>query len=294
MARIAFLGTPWLAVRPLLGLLDAGHDIVIVISRPDAKRGRGAALSPSPVKQAALEHGLRVSDEVSALDDVDVDLAVVVAYGALLPGSLVDSMVMLNLHFSDLPRWRGAAPVERAVLAGDEEVSVCVMRIVEELDAGPVYCRASIAVGDASVEALWDQLSELGTSLLREILARGVESLPVAREQEGDATYAKKLTTRDVMLDFDARASDLLRRVRVGRAWTMLGGERFVILRAEFGDRNDLAPGEIDGAHVGTSEGSLLLLEVKPAGRRAMSAEDWKRGSGAAVRAFDRPTPDGS
>jgi len=277
----------------MLGLLEAGHEIVVVISRPDAKRGRGAGLSASPVKQAALDQGLRVTDELAVLGDVDVDLAVVVAYGAVLPGALVDAIPMVNLHFSDLPRWRGAAPVERAVLAGDDDVSVCVMRIVEVLDAGPVYARASLAVENHSVAELFEQLSSLGTKLLVDLLAHGVEGLPEATDQVGDVSYAKKLTTQDVFLDFGDSVQSLLRRVRVGRAWTMLDGERFVVLAADQGDRDDLAPGQIDGVCVGCADGSLVLLEVQPAGRRAMGAEDWKRGSGAVAKWFDPVEPDG-
>ena len=293
MARIAFLGTPALAVTTLKGLVDAGHDLAIVITRPDAKRGRGGALSPSPVKQWALDHGLVVSHDLGDLDGLDIDLGVVVAYGALLPGSLVDAIPMLNIHFSELPRWRGAAPVERAILAGDEDIGVCVMHIVEELDAGAVYARASVSSGEKSLQQLWNELSELGTELLCELLKSGDLNQMETHEQVGEISYAKKVTAEDLHLDFETSSEQLLRQIRLGKAWTRAGGERVVIHEARRGDVHDLAPGHLAGTTVGTRDGSLVLLEVQPAGKRAMDARDWRRGSGASIDRFDPITPMG-
>ena len=146
--RIVYLGTPGLAVPPLRALVDAGYEIPLVVSRADARRGRGAQRLPSPVKAAALELGLPVTDRLVDLDEVEADLAVVVAYGHLIPAAMLDRLAFVNLHFSLLPRWRGAAPVERAILAGDTTTGVCLMDLDIELDTGAVYCRTETPIGD--------------------------------------------------------------------------------------------------------------------------------------------------
>ncbi len=139
MARLAYLGTPDMAVPPLRALVEAGHDIALCVTRPDSRRGRGKEETPSPVKLAATELGLPVTHTMDDLTTVGVDLAVVVAYGRIIPVRLLEQIPMVNLHFSLLPRWRGAAPVERAILAGDRETGVCLMKVEEGLDTGPVY-----------------------------------------------------------------------------------------------------------------------------------------------------------
>ena len=136
-----------MAVAPLLALHEAGFDIAHVVSRPDAKRGRGGALVPSPVKRAAIELGLPVSDRVDDVIGVGADLGVVVAYGRIIRPNVLDALAMVNLHFSLLPRWRGAAPVERAILAGDDRTGVCVMAVEEGLDTGGIYALAEVAIG---------------------------------------------------------------------------------------------------------------------------------------------------
>ncbi len=139
MARLAYLGTPQLAVPPLRALVDAGHDVALCVTRPDRRRGRGGQTTPSPVKAAAGELGIAVSHDMDDLLAARVELAVVVAFGRIIPARLLQELSMVNLHFSLLPRWRGAAPVERAILAGDDETGVCLMKIEEGLDSGPVY-----------------------------------------------------------------------------------------------------------------------------------------------------------
>ena len=140
--RLAFLGTPSAAVPSLEALVYAGHEVALVVTRPDRKRGRGSELSPSPVKQAALGLGLPVSHSLKDLEGLGVERGIVVAYGALIPAAVLAVTPMLNVHFSLLPRWRGAAPVQRAILAGDEQTGVCVMTLEEALDTGPVRARA--------------------------------------------------------------------------------------------------------------------------------------------------------
>src|SRR5205807_7717429 len=139
--RLAFLGTPEAAVPPLRALVNAGHDVVLVVTQPDKRRGRGSATMPSPVKAAALELGLPVTERVDDVLDANVELGVVVAFGRLIKPQVLDKVPMINMHFSLLPRWRGAAPVERAILAGDRETGVAIMQLEEGLDTGPVYAR---------------------------------------------------------------------------------------------------------------------------------------------------------
>ena len=195
--RLIFLGTPADAVPPLRALHDAGHDIAMVVTQPDRRRGRGSDLMPSPVKAAALELGLHVVTPEKSREIVDevvaanCELGVVVAFGQILPPALLDAVPhgFVNVHFSLLPRWRGAAPVERAMLAGDAETGVCIMRLEEGLDTGPVYARTEtpIAPGETAGE-LHHRLVALGTELL-------VETLPLVPQvtpfpQDGEATYA--------------------------------------------------------------------------------------------------------
>src|SRR5580692_5067136 len=168
-----------MAVRPLRALVDAGHDVVLCVTRPDRRRGRGSAVTPSPVKAAALALGLTVSHSMEDVADAGVELAVVVAYGRIIPLTLLERVPMVNLHFSLLPRWRGAAPVERAILAGDRETGVCLMKLEEGLDTGPVYARQVVTIGpDMDVASLRAELVERGSSLLVDSLVGGLAGLP--------------------------------------------------------------------------------------------------------------------
>ena len=277
MAVLAYLGTPELAVAPLAGLLDAGHEIALVVSRPDAKRGRGSALSPSPVKEFALERGLRVTDDLSELEHTKVDLCVVVAYGRIIPTPLLESVPMVNLHFSLLPRWRGAAPVERAILAGDEETGVCVMEVAPELDTGSIYAWLTTRVAHKTLDELRGELVDMGTRLLVQLLEVGLP-LPAPRPQLGDATYAKKITNDDLELDFSKTADELARVVRLGRAFTFLGGRRLRVLDAQPVPDSSGLPGDLEGTVVATAAGGLSLTTVQPEGKRPRPASEWVRG----------------
>jgi methionyl-tRNA formyltransferase len=223
--RLVYLGTPELAVAPLAGLHRAGHDIALVVSAPDRRRGRGAATSPSPVKAAALELGLRVEHDADAVLSSDASLGVVVAFGKILRPHLLAHVPMVNLHFSLLPRWRGAAPVERAILAGDAETGVCVMAVEEGLDTGGVYARATTPVGTKRLTELWDELSVTGSQLLVDWLPTAFDGdrLIAPEPQVGEVTYAAKLTADDRRLDLTASADQQLAVIRLGNAWTMLG-----------------------------------------------------------------------
>lgn len=274
--RLVYLGTPQVAVEPLEALVDAGFDVALVVSGPDKRRGRGSELTPSPVKAAALALGIPVSDRVEDALRVDADLGVVVAFGHIIATDILEQMAMVNIHFSLLPRWRGAAPVERAILAGDRTTGVCVMEVVEELDAGGIYRFAEVPIGpDQTVEELRSQLTKVGANLLVSALGEG---LGVPTQQVGEVVYAAKIKPSDLELDWSATAVELNRIVRVGGAWTTCRGDRLKIWRAGVTDRADLRPGQVDGAFVGTSVGALELGEVQAAGKARRSATEWVNG----------------
>jgi methionyl-tRNA formyltransferase len=234
--RLVYLGSPALAVPPLEALVDAGHEVALVVSRPDARRGRGGASTPSPVKAAAQRLGLPTSDRVDDVLSVGADLGVVVAFGQLIKPHVLERLALVNLHFSLLPRWRGAAPVERAILAGDDRTGVCLMALEETLDTGGIYGCAERAIGpDETLDELRARLVEAGTGLLLDALARG---LGAPRPQEGEVTYAAKIEPAELELDWSRPAVELARVVRLGRAWTIFRGRRLLVWRA-----SALAPG---------------------------------------------------
>ena len=261
---------------PLRGLVEAGFDVALVVSGADRRRGRGSSLSPSPVKAAALELGLPVTDRVDDVLEVGAGLGVVVAYGRLVRPHVLAAVPMVNLHFSLLPRWRGAAPVERAVLAGDEETGVCLMQLEEGLDTGPVYGCERVAVGpEDTLDELRSRLVAVGTDLLLRSLREGLGT-PVP--QEGEVTYAAKLDPAELRLDWSRPAVELHRVVRLGRAWTTFRGARLRVLRARVAGGGG-TPGELTGTVVATGEGGLELVEVQPEGRRPMAASAWLAGA---------------
>jgi len=292
--RIVYLGTPVDAVAPLRALVDDGHDVALVVTQPDRRRSRGAATDPSPVNAAALDLGLRVVTPEKARDVVDdvratgAELGVVVAFGQLLPVSLLEALPsgFVNLHFSLLPRWRGAAPVERAVLAGDTETGVDLMQIEAGLDTGGIYARVRVPIGEyQSAGQVREQLVVAGTRLLRTHLAAVPNSVP--EPQVGEPTYADKLTVDEFRIDPARPAAELQRLVLAGNprpgAWLRVGGRRMKVWRAfavSDPDRGPLAIGEIDTEpRLGTAEGALLLQEVQVEGKRAMAGQTWRAGA---------------
>jgi methionyl-tRNA formyltransferase len=276
--RLVFLGTPDVAVAPLRALHHAGFDIPLVVTRPDKRRGRGAALVPSPVKQAALELGLPVTDQVDDALTVRADLGVVVAFGRIIKPHVLAQLPMVNVHFSLLPRWRGAAPVERAILAGDRETGVCIMAVEEGLDTGGVYRAATVPIGDdESLDDLRGRLVEIGTELLLSTLRDG---LGEPEPQQGEVTYADKIDPTELHLEWTRPAVELHRLVRLGDAWTTFRGKRLKIWRTQLhAERSVLAPGELDGTRVGTGNGLLELVEVQPEGKGRASAPAWRNGA---------------
>ena len=275
--RLAFLGTPPAAVPPLRALVEAGHEVAIAVTQPDKKRGRGGQLLPSPVKQAASELGIPVTSTVDDILDTGVERGIVVAFGKLIKPHVLERVPMVNVHFSLLPRWRGAAPVERAILAGDTETGVCLMELEEGLDTGPVYACERVTIGtEESAADLRDRLTDLGTGLLIDRLATG---LGEPRPQEGEPTYAAKLERDELELHWTEPAVHLDRVVRVGRAWTTFRGKRLGVVRARLVAAGP-APGVLDGVVVGTGDGGgLELVDVQPEGRAVQPAAAWRHGA---------------
>ena len=283
MARLAYLGTPALAVPPLRALAGAGHDVVLCVTRPDRRRGRGGETTPSAVKQAAAELAIPVTDDMWAITSAGVELAVVVAYGRIIPADLLAQVPMVNLHFSLLPRWRGAAPVERAILAGDCQTGVCVMKVEEGLDTGPVYAVSRVPLDEeVTLDQLRERLVAVGSDLLVSTLAGGVGALPAPVPQHGEVTIAHKITKEDLRLDWSQPTVQLRRVVRLGRAWTTFRGKRLVVLEVGVGHEAPGAgggpPGSLVGAAVVTADGTVVLRRVQPESRSPMSAEEWLRG----------------
>jgi len=252
------------------------------ITRVDKRRGRGSATSPSPVKAAALELGLPVSHDLADATEIGADLGVVVAYGRIIPVDVLAKLAMVNIHFSLLPRWRGAAPVERALLAGDETTGVCLMEVAEGLDTGAVFARQELTIGDDDLATLRHRLVAAGTELLVHELTAGLQP-PVA--QEGEPTHAAKITNDDLELDPARPAVELQRVTRLGRAWTTFRGKRLKVLEAVVAAGGDLVvpaaaePGSLDGPLLATGDGVLELVTVQPEGKRAMAARDWANGA---------------
>jgi methionyl-tRNA formyltransferase len=261
--KLVYLGTPGMAVPPLQAIVEAGHEVVLVVTRPDTRRGRGATVSPSPVKAVALELGLPVTHEVDEVIGAGADLGVVVAFGQIIRPHVLRALPMVNLHFSLLPRWRGAAPVERALLAGDQVTGVCVMAVEEGLDTGGVYAREEVAIGPETTAAeLRTDLVSVGTGLLLETLARPVADwIGRADPQQGEVTHAAKLSASDLQIDWTEPPERIHRLIRVGGAWTTFRGKRLKVNAARL----------VDGA--------LRLDIVQPEGRSPMPFEAWSNGA---------------
>ncbi len=264
VTRIAFLGSPEAAVPSLNALVEAGHEVALVVTREDKRRGRGNSVAPTPVKSAAVEFGIPVSHSLGDVMKARADLAVVVAYGRIIPAALLTDIPFLNIHFSLLPRWRGAAPVERAILAGDTVTGVCVMKLDEGLDTGPVYACRQISLNDTITRSeLTDQLAQVGAQLLVDLLAGGVGGLPEPVGQTGEPVYAAKIESDDLRIDWGSGIEEIKRKVRLERAWTMFRGKRLIIgevansIDQPAGDRlsDQVGTGQVDIDQVGTTSG---------------------------------------
>ena len=236
---------------------------------------------PSPVKAAAQELGIPVSHRVADVVDAGVELGVVVAFGRLIKSDVLERVPMVNVHFSLLPRWRGAAPVERAILAGDDVTGVGIMQLEEGLDTGPIYAEETVPIAEGeTADELRSRLVEVGTRLLVDVLSR---PLPEPRPQHGEPTYAAKIDPAELQIDWTKPAIDIERLVRIGRAWTTFRGKRLHVVRARVAGEAPAEPastGAVDGTRVSAGGGTALeLVEVKPEGKGVQDARAWLNGA---------------
>lgn len=293
--RVVFMGTPDFAVPALERLVDAGHEVALVVTRPDAVRGRGKKLVASPVKAKALELGLKVIEAdrmepsvIDALDAAHADIFCVAAYGCILPDGVLSMapLGIVNVHASLLPRWRGAAPIQRAILAGDECAGVSIMRIGHGVDTGAYCAQASTTVAGKHAEALTAELAELGGRLLVDTLPSIADGSAVWTEQdESLVTHAAKISKAEMRLGPDMDAIDFVRHVLgssdAAPVRCVIAEKPVRILDAVVADRGVPESAVlVDGKRVflGLSDGSVELLEVKPDGKRAMPAAAWAAG----------------
>jgi methionyl-tRNA formyltransferase len=292
--RLAFLGTPDFAVPTLAELVAQGHEMACVYSQPPRPKGRGRESRPNPVHAFAQSHGIPVrtpltlkdADEQAAFAALDLHAAVVVAYGLLLPKAILDAprLGCFNLHASLLPRWRGAAPIQRAVMAGDAETGVMVMRMEEGLDTGPVLMAERLAIGRKTAGELAEELAGLGADLMaRALAAVGRGSIDAVPQAEDGVTYAKKISKDEARVDWTRSAREIDGWVRglapSPGAFTDLNGERLKVLYAEPASGSG-RPGVTlhDDLTVACGEGALKLLKVQRAGGKAMAAADLLKG----------------
>ena len=290
--RIAFMGTPDFAVPTLDALIEAGHELAAVYSQPPRPAGRGKALAPSPVQRRAEAAGIEVRTPVTLRDSVEqekfaglgLDAAVVAAYGLILPVPVLHAPKhgCLNVHASLLPRWRGAAPIQRAVLAGDEKTGVCIMAMEKGLDTGPVYARRETDIDGKTAGELADELAGIGGALMVQVLERLGELEPVPQPADG-ITYAAKIEKQEAKLDFSRSAEEVERQVRAFNpapgAYFEHEGERIKVLGAEVSEFTG-EPGMVldHGLAIACATGSLAPTLVQRAGRAAMRPDELLRG----------------
>lgn len=291
--RILFMGTPDFSVSVLDALVDAGHEIAAVFCQPPRPAGRGKKDRPTPVHARALELGFEVhhpkslrNDEVQhTIRDLKADVGVVVAYGLLLPQAVLDAPThgCLNIHASLLPRWRGAAPIHRAIMAGDAETGVCIMQMDAGLDTGPVLLRREIAIETEETTAqLHDRLAALGSSAIVDTLAN-LTTLTAEPQPEDGVTYAEKIDKAEARIDWSAPAVEVDRKIRglspFPGAWTEIDGQRVKLHASRLADGQGDAGCLLDDAlTVACGEGAVQLLRLQRAGKGAQDADIFMRG----------------
>ncbi|GAA6194237.1 methionyl-tRNA formyltransferase [Phaeobacter sp. NW0010-22] len=298
--RVVFMGTPEFSVSVLDALIEAGHDVAAVYCQPPRPAGRGKKDRPTPVNARAEALGLEVRHPISlkAADaqkdfaDLNADVAVVVAYGLLLPQAVLDAPKLgcLNIHASLLPRWRGAAPIHRAIMAGDAETGICIMQMEAGLDTGPVLMRSTLAIQDEETTAdLHDRLSENGAALIVKALGALPQLTPEVQPDEG-VTYAHKIDKAEARVDWTQSATDVDRQIRglspFPGAWTEIEGQRVKLLASRLAAGQG-EPGEVldDALVVACGTGAVELLRLQRAGKGAQDKEVFQRG---------RPVPKGT
>ena len=290
--RVIFMGTPDFSVPVLDALVDAGHEVVAVYCQPPRPAGRGKKDRPSPVQQRAEALGLPVRHPVSLRNEeaqadfaaLQADITVVVAYGLILPQAVLDAPKhgCLNIHASLLPRWRGAAPIHRAIMAGDEETGVCIMQMEAGLDTGPVLLRGSIMIGpEETTGELHDRLSQLGANLIVAALTDLAILSPVSQPEEG-VTYAAKIDKAEARIDWTRPAAEVDRLIRglspFPGAWCDVAGERVKLLGSRLANGQG-EPGQVlDGFIIACGQGAVEITEAQRPGKKAMAAKDILQG----------------
>ncbi|OOY20320.1 methionyl-tRNA formyltransferase [Thioclava sp. DLFJ5-1] len=289
--RVIFMGTPEFSV-PVLEALAGAHEVVAVYSQPPRPAGRGKKERPSPVHAKAEELGIEVRtprnfkapEDREAFAALNADIAVVVAYGLILPQAILDAPAKgcLNIHASLLPRWRGAAPIHRAIMAGDSQTGICIMQMEAGLDTGPVLLREATEIGATETTGeLHDRLSAMGARLILDALSE-IDSLILQPQPEDGVTYAAKIDKAEAQVDWTRPADEVIRHINglspFPGAWTEIAGERIKLLRAAPAEGSG-APGEIlDGFTIACGAGALEILEAQRPGKRPMSGADVLRG----------------
>jgi methionyl-tRNA formyltransferase len=299
--RVVYFGTPEFAVPTLRALIGSRHTVVAVVSQPDRPRGRGHHMTPTPTRQLASEHAIpvlqpvRLRDEafLGALRALQPDIGVVAAYGRIIPDELLalPRHGMINVHASLLPAYRGAAPIHRAVMAGETETGVTIMRVVKELDAGPMMLVARRPIGpDETSVDVERALAELGAGALLDVLGKIADGRATEVEQDHTrATHAAKISKDEGAVDWSLPAREIHNRVRGLQPWPLvsfhLGGARYKVHRTALTDhRTAAAPGTIvsatgDGIDIATGDGNVLrIVRIQPEGRRVMSAREFLSG----------------
>ena len=299
--NIIFAGTPEFSAVSLQSLVDAGYRVPLVITQPDRRAGRGMAVSQSEVKEMATDLGietyqppsLKSPEVLEKLKSVNADLMIVVAFGQIVPKSILDAFRFgcINVHASLLPRWRGAAPIQRAIMAGDTETGVCIMRMAEGLDTGPVFLERRLPIDNVDTSGtLHNKLAHLGAeALIQSLTILSDQNLPIA-QKDTHTTYAHKINTNDARIDWSAKASDINRLVRamnpVPGAYTFFGDTRIKIWETRvvnFDNQQD-SPGTVieltqEGFLVSCGSGTLKIMFIQKAGGRKVSASEYVRAS---------------
>jgi methionyl-tRNA formyltransferase len=290
--RLVFMGTPDFAVETLKALLAAGHEVACVYSQPPRQAGRGMLLRPSPVQAFSEKHGIEVrtplslksADEQQRFAELNADAAIVVAYGLLLPKTILDAPRhgCFNVHASLLPRWRGAAPLQRAIMAGDAETGVTIMRMEEGLDTGPMLKTVRIQIKpDTTVSSLHDELATLGAAAMVDVLKN--PSCPGTPQPAEGVTYARKIDKSEARIDFTRSATDIRNHIHglspFPGAWFSVNGARIKVLHAEaVAGQGEAGAALDDQLTFATGAGAIRFIELQREGKGAMAASEFLRG----------------
>ena len=290
--RIVFMGTPDFSVRALEALAAAGHEIVAVYSQPPRKSGRGQKLKPSPVQLYSELCGWPVFTPLDLRDPTDImsfrahkaDIAVVVAYGLILPSEILNlpENGCLNIHASLLPRWRGAAPIQRAIMGGDFKTGVCIMQMDEGLDTGPVRIRRSLDIGTTETSAeLHDRLASMGALAVVDVLA-DLKGHPKVPQNDINVRYATKIDKSEARIDWTGAAVDIDRQIRglspFPGAWCMMGDQRLKVLESSLSGGRGVPGQVLNDTEIACGQGSVTLHQVQAAGKKAQSAKVFLQG----------------